>query len=315
MRNIIDRLVGLIAVLIAVSAIIFFLGSLVPGDIVTVLVGSNGASQAATDAMRAQLGLDQPLIIQYLHWLLGVLKGDFGQSPITGRSVTSDIANQLPITLELTFLGFLVSTLIGVPAGVLAATKAGKWSDSIIRGSLLFFFSIPIFVAGVILLLVGARYVPALYSLGFVPFRQDPLGNLQSMILPTLSIAFPISAMTMQMTRASMLEQLASPYISLARAKGVRNRGVFYIHALKNAFPPVLTQLGFTLGVLMGGLFVVETIFNLPGLGRGLLSAIGRRDYPMVMADSMVLATIFVVTNMFVDLLYPIFDPRQRSSR
>jgi peptide/nickel transport system permease protein len=308
------RILGLIAVLLAVSAIVFFLGSLVPGDIVTVIVGTNGASKAATEALREQFGLNQPLIVQYLHWLSGVLHGDFGMSPITGRSVTTDVANQFPITMELTFLGLALSTLIGVPVGVLAATKAGKWGDFILRGSLLFFFSIPIFVAGVVLLLVGSRYFPTLYSVGFVPFVQDPLGNIQSMILPTLSIALPVSAMTMQMTRASMLEALASPYITLARAKGARSRAVFYIHALKNAFPPVLTQLGFTFGILVGGLFVVETIFNLPGLGRGLLTAIGARDYPMVMADAMVLATIFVVVNTIVDLLYPVFDPRQRST-
>jgi peptide/nickel transport system permease protein len=314
-RLIFERVLGLIAVLIAGSAIIFFLGSLIPGDIVTVIVGANGASKEATEALREQLGLNQPLILQYLHWLLGVLRGDFGTSPITGRSVTTDIVNQFPITMELTLLGIAVSTLIGVPVGVLAATRAGKWSDFILRSSLLFFFSIPIFVVGVLLLLLVSIYFPEFYSVGFVPFEQDPLGNLQSMFLPTLSIALPVSAMTMQMTRASMLEALASPYITLARAKGARNRAVFYIHALKNAFSPVLTQLGFTFGILVGGLFVVETIFNLPGLGRGLLTAIGQRDYPMVMADAMVLATVFVVTNTIVDLLYPVFDPRQRSTR
>ena len=314
-RFVLERLLGLIAVLLAVSAVVFFLGSLVPGDIVTVIVGSNGASSAATEALRHQLGLDQPLVVQYLHWLLGVLRGDLGTSPITERSVNADLAAQFPITMELTILGILVSTVIGVPIGVLAATKAGRWNDVVMRGSLLFFFSIPIFVVGVLLLLLVSSYFPALYSVGFVPFDQDPAGNLQSMILPTLSIALPVSAMTMQMTRASMLEALGSPYIVLAKAKGAKDRAIFYIHALKNAFSPVLTQLGFTFGILVGGLFVVETIFNLPGLGRGLLSAIGQRDYPMVMADSMVLATVFVLINTAVDLLYPVFDPRQRSRR
>lgn len=311
-RVVAERLLGLIGVLIAVSCITFFLGSLVPGDIATVIGGTGGGTPETTAALRQDLGLDQPLIARYWEWLVGVLHGDFGRSPITGRSVTTDVLNQFPITLQLALMGVLVSTLIGVPAGVLAATKAGKWADFLFRGALLFFFSIPIFVAGVVLLLIGSRYFPALYSVGYVPFSQDPVGNMQSMVLPTLSIALPVAAMTMQMTRASMLEQLSSPYISLARSKGARNRNVFYIHALKNAFPPVLTQLGYTLGILMGGLFVVEAIFNLPGLGRGLLSAIGQRDYPMVMAASMVLAVVFVVANTIVDLLYPIFDPRQR---
>lgn len=313
-RFIVERLVGLVAVLLAVSIIIFVLGSLIPGDLVTVLVGSEGATEEQYLALREALGLDRPLFVQYLDWISGVVRGDFGTSPITGRSVTSDIAQQFPVSMELTLFAMVISTLIGVPLGVLAAVHVGGWTDYLVRTGLLVIFSVPIFVAGILLLMFGSRYLGPLYSAFYVPMSQSLVGNLRSMFLPAVSIAIPVSAMTMQMTRASMLDALGEQYITMAKAKGAPRRNIFYIHALKNAFSPVLTQLGFTFGVLLGGLFVVEEIFSLPGLGRGVLIAIGQRDYPLIMATTMVIATVFVVVNVVVDLLYPILDPRQRAS-
>jgi peptide/nickel transport system permease protein len=162
------------------------------------------------------------------------------------------------------------------------------------------------------LLMAGSRWFPYLYASSYIPISQSLVGNLRSMFLPAMAIAIPVAAMTMQMTRTSMLETLGQPFITMARAKGSRRRSVLYIHALKNAMSPVLTLLGFQFGILLGGLFVVEAIFSLPGMGRGLLVAIGQRDYPLVMAITMVIAAAFVVVNVLVDLAYPLLDPRQK---
>ncbi|HSJ27292.1 MAG TPA: ABC transporter permease [Acidimicrobiia bacterium] len=310
-----ERVIGLILVLFAVSAIIFSLGSLIPGDLATILVGSEGATPEQFERVREELGLNDPLVVQYARWMGGVVQGDFGVSPITGRSVNAELASQVPVSLELTFLALLVSTLIGVPLGILAAVHANKVWDFAIRAVLLVGFSVPIFVAGILLLLFGSKYLTPLYAATYTPISQDLTENLRAMFLPVLSIAIPVSAMTMQMTRTSMLETLGQPFITMARAKGARRRSVLYIHALKNAMSPVLTLLGFQFGILLGGLFVVEAIFSLPGVGRGLLVAIGQRDYPLVMAITMVIATAFVVVNVIVDLLYPVLDPRQRATR
>jgi len=179
---------------------------------------------------------------------------------------------------------------------------------------MLVIFSVPIFVAGILLLLIGSRYLGPLYTSTYVPISEGITGNLRSMFLPALSISVPVAAMTMQMTRTNMLEMLGQPYITMARAKGAKRRNVLYIHALKNAMPPVLTLIGFQFGILLGGLFVVEAIFSLPGLGRGLLVAIGQRDFPLVMALTMVISAAFVVVNALVDIAYPFLDPRQRST-
>lgn len=310
-----ERIIGLLLVLFAVSAIIFALGSLIPGDLATVLVGSEGATAEQYERVREELGLDDPLIVQYARWMGGVIRGDFGVSPITGRSVNAELAAQVPVSLELAILALGVSTVIGVPLGILAAVHANKAWDFVIRAILLIGFSVPIFVAGILLLLIGSRYLPFLYTASYTPISVSFGENLRSMILPVLSIGIPVAAMTMQMTRTSMLETLGQQFITMARAKGARRRSILYIHALKNAMSPVLTLLGFQFGILLGGLFVVEAIFSLPGVGRGLLVAIGQRDYPLVMAITMVIAAAFVVVNVIVDLLYPILDPRQRAAR
>lgn len=307
-----ERIIGLVLVLFAVSAIVFYLGTFIPGDLATILVGSEGATPEQFQEVRERLGLNDPLIVQYGRWIGGVVRGDFGISPITGRSVNSEIGGQLPVSLELTLFAMLVSTIIGIPLGILAAVHANRFWDFVVRIGLLFVFSIPIFVAGIALLLVGSRYLGPLYSSTYIPLSESVTGNLRSMFLPTISIAIPLAAITMQMTRTNMLEKMGQPYITMAKAKGAKSRSILYVHVLKNAMPPILTLLGFQFGILLGGLFVVEAIFSLPGLGRGLLVAIGQRDFPLVMALTMVLAAAFVIVNALVDISYPVFDPRQR---
>ncbi len=312
-RFVAQRLIGGAAVLLVVSFLIFWLGTLIPGDLVTVLVGSEGATAQQYRELRQKLGLNDPVPVQYARWLRGALRGDFGKSPITGRYVADEIARQLPISLELALLGLAGSILIGIPVGVFAAVRENQPADLTLRSLFFVAFSIPPFVAGVLLVLAGALYLRPLYQSTFVPITEDVVRNLRTMILPTFSIAIPLAALTAQMSRSSLLEALGEPYIATARAKGAPERNVLYIHALKNALVPVITLQGYVFGSLVGGLIVTEQIFNLEGLGRGLLVAIGRRDYPFVVAGTLVIATSYVLANLIVDILYPILDPTQRA--
>ncbi len=308
-----QRLVAGVGVLLAVSFLTFWLGTLIPGDLVTVLVGSEGATSQQYRDLRHTLGLDDPLLAQYVRWLRSAVHGDLGKSPITGRYVTDEIARHFPISLELAVLSLVESILIGVPVGVFAAVRANRPAGLVVRSALFVVFSIPPFVAGVLLVLAGALYLGPLYQVSYVPMTENVVLNLRSMILPTLSIALPLSAMTAQMSRAALLEALGEAYIVTALAKGAPRRNVVYIHALKNALVPVITLQGYVFGSLIGGLIVTEQIFNLEGLGRGLLVAIGRRDYPFVVAGTLVIAAMFVLANLVVDILYPILDPTQRT--
>ena len=306
------RLGAMAAVLFAVSVLVFAMGSLIPGDLTSVIVGQEGATEEQFEEVRRNLGLDKPLPVQYARWLAQAVQGDFGTSPITGRSVTADLAQQIPVSVELALLCLFFSTLLGVPAGILAAVHANRRLDVLVRAQLLVVFSVPVFVIGILVLLVGSHLAPELFRLSFTPWSQDPLAHLRSMAMPLLTITLPITAMTMQMTRSAMLEVLHDPFIVTARAVGVRPGRIHYLHALRNALPPIVTFVGFQFGVMLGGLIVVEQIFSLPGLGRGMLEAISTRDYPMVTATTLVFAVSFVVINALIDMLYPVLDPRQR---
>jgi peptide/nickel transport system permease protein len=312
-KAIVTRLGALIGVLLAVSALVFVLGSLVPGDLTSVIVGQEGATPEQYAEVSKRLGLDQPLYIQYVHWLALAVQGDFGTSPITGRNVSADLALQVPVSLELTALCLLLSTLLGLPAGVIAAVHANKRLDVMIRLFLLVMFSVPIFVIGVLVLLVSSQLAPDLLQVAYTPWSEDPVRHVVGLIMPLLTITLPITAQTMQMTRGAMLEVLSEPFIATARANGVVSRRIYYIHALRIAMPPIITFIGFQFGILLGGLIVIEQIFSIPGLGRGMLDAIATRDYPMVTATTLVFASAFVVINAIIDLLYPILDPRQRA--
>jgi peptide/nickel transport system permease protein len=312
LRMVLSRLAAMVAVLLAVSALVFALGSLIPGDLTSVIVGQEGATTQQFEEVRRNLGLDKPLPVQYVRWLGNALRGDLGTSPITGRKVSSDLAQQIPVSVELAVLCLLLSTAIGLPAGIVAAVHANRRLDVLIRSLLLFTFSVPTFVIGILLLLVGSRVAPDLFRVAFTAWSQDPGSHMRSMAMPLLTITFPMAAMTMQMTRSAMLEVLSDPFIVTAKAAGVRLQRIQYLHALRNALPPIVTFIGFQFGVMLGGLIVVEQIFSLPGLGRAMLEAIATRDYPMVTATTLVFAVAFVLINAVIDLLYPALDPRQR---
>jgi peptide/nickel transport system permease protein len=306
-----QKTIGLLAVLFAVSAIVFFLGKgIAPADVSTVILGTEGATPAQVKHLRHQLGLDRPLYAQYFYWLGDALRGRLGISPINHLSVKSQIAQQVPVSLELAFLSVLLSTLIGVPLGVVAAIKANGIWDTGIRLTLLTIFSLPVFITGILLLLVASKYLGPLYQAEYTAISKNLVGNLQSMALPIVAIAIPTAAVTMQVTRGAMLEALEQPYIQMAHAKGARLRSIRYRHALKNALPVIITLQGFLFGIFLSGLVVVENVFSLPGLGRGLVVATAQRDFQLLVPETIIIAGAFVLTNMVVELVHPIIDRR-----
>jgi len=310
-RFILKRLLGLVAVLFAVSFIIYFLGrGVAPGDVGTVIVGVDGATPAQIAHVRHELGLDRPIYVAYVKWLGNAVRLNFGRSPISQLKVTSQIGQQLPVSLELAFLSLVLTTLIGVPLGVVAATHANKIWDAMIRVVLLTIFSVPVFISGILLLFIGSKYLGGLYQTSYTPISANLLRNLECMTLPTIAIALPTSALTMQMTRAAMVDALSETHVQMARAKGVKLWRIRYIHALKNASPAIMSLQGFLLGIFLGGLVLIETVFALPGLGRGIVTAISQRDFQLLIPQVLVIAAFFVVSNMLVEVIHPLLDKR-----
>jgi ABC-type dipeptide/oligopeptide/nickel transport system permease component len=309
----VTRLASLVPVLFGISIFSFLLIHLIPGDIVTVLVGLNlGAGPHAAEEIRRNLHLDDPLPLQYLKWLWDVLQGDLGTSLVLGFPVGQQIVSHLPVTLELAAMAIAISVVIGVPLGVLAARTRNSWPDFGLRSLSLLGLSTPDFFLGTIVILVGSLYLPSVHVFGYVPLHEDPLGNLESMVFPAATLGFAMAAIVMRYTRASMLEVLGEPYVTTAKAKGLNRRKVLYKHALRNALIPVVTVVGFNGAYLIGGTVIVEQVFALPGVGQLTLNSIYHRDYPMVQGAVLVITTGVVLINVIVDVLYHVLDPRIR---
>lgn len=300
------------SLLLALSFIVFVLVAVVPGDAALAVVGQGEVTPEQLAALREQLGLNDPLIVRYWEWLMGAFSGDLGTSVVSKRPILGEIARTFPVTLELSVLSMVVALLIGLPVGVYAASHAGSITDRLLRGSTLLFLSIPSFVLALLLVLVASRYLPALYSSFYIEFSQNPVGHLRSVLLPTLAVGLPLSGQIAQITRSSMVEAIREPFVLTARAKGVPASRIEYDHALRYALSPVITLTGLLFGSLIGGLLLIERIFNLPGLGRALIDAIGKRDFQLVVSGTLVIAGVYIIVNLIVDVLYPILDPRQR---
>lgn len=308
-RYFIRRLLSSIVIVLALSVVIFFAGRALPGNVAAALVGQKG-THAEIAAVEHSLGLDKPLPLQYLIWLGKALHGDFGTSPITGLTNSSVVATQAPISFELAIFSLLLAIIIGIPLGVLtsgARSSGGDWSARI---PFLVIFAIPGFVSGSLLLYVAANYLPVLYSPTYIPLTDDPGGNLAEMFLPAFSVGLPMSALIAQMTRSSMLEVLSQPYIASARTQGIPEWKIRYGYALKPALPPILTLIGLIFGLMIGGLFITEDIFSLPGLGRGVLGAISSRDFELLEVQALVLAVAFIAGNFLIDMVIPFIDRR-----
>lgn len=297
-------------VLLGLSILVFFIARLVPGDTVTAMLGLN-YTEADAQRLREQYGLDRPLPVQYLLWLSNIVRGDLGTS-ISGTPVASEIANALPVTLELMVIALLFALLLGIPAGVFAAVGRNSTADYLATFGGLVGLSIPGFWLGAMLILVFALWLGWLPSGTFVPLTVDPVANLKHMILPGIALGLAVAAVVMRMTRTSMLTVLDQDYIRTAHAKGVARPRVFFKHALKNALVPVLTIMGIQAGYLLGGSVVIEEVFSLSGVGRLVLRAIGDRDYPLLQGVILLIGTGFLVINLVVDLLYGLIDPRMR---
>lgn len=305
------RLFGAILILLVMTLVMFvILQRLVPGNEATVLLGARSATPAQIHALEVKLGMTQPLLIQYWHWLLNFLRGNFGVSPITGLRINSVIAQEAPLSLELGTLSLLLATLIGVPLGVAAAIRNGKRGEWAMRIPFLILFGLPFFISGSLLLLGGAKFFPFLFSAVYIPISVSLVGNFQSMLLPVVGTSLAITALIAQMTRTAMLDVLDRPFILEARASGISERRIAYVHALKAALPTVLALEGFTFGLLIGSLIIVEDVFSLPGLGRGVLTSLGNRDFSELDAQVIVLASAFILGNFVVDLLIPLVDRR-----
>ena len=308
---ILRRIAFAIPTLIVVSIGIFLMVRLLPGDIIDILFGGDQtASEEVKEQAREQLGLNGSYPEQYWRWISGVLQGDFGFSLRNTEPVSVIIVDALTVTIELVVLGLLIATLVGVPLGVLSAVKRDSAWDFAARIGGLVGLSIPSFWLATLLLLFTSRVFGWVPPLNYISPFDDPIGNLSQFILPAISISVFTMAIVMRMVRATMLEVLGQDYVRTARAKGVDRSTVVTKHALRNALIPVVTIVGFEIGVLIGGAAIIETIFGLPGVGYVLLQAIFGRDYPVIQAMTLLIAFTFILANLLVDILYGILDPR-----
>jgi peptide/nickel transport system permease protein len=305
----IRRLLLTIPVLFVVSVVCFSLINLIPGDPATVIMGPE-ASEQAKDAMRERLGLNKPILVQYVDWLGGVLRGDLGESLRDGTPVFQLIMQRLPVTLELALGTFAVSLTISVVVGILSASNRGTWIDYVSTGFALGGISIPHFWMGLMFILIFAVSLGWLPASGYEPFFQDPIANITAMILPVLATGLRESAELTRMLRSSLLEELGSDYVRTAFSKGLTRRVVILRHAVRNALIPFVTAGGLQIAGLLGGLVVTETVFQLPGLGRLIVDSILERDFTIVQGAVLVIVTIVVLVNLLVDLLYALIDPR-----
>ena len=312
MSGYVARRVGqLVPVLLIVSALVFFVFRIIPGDMAVMRLGQNADPESIT-AMRKLLGLDRPVYIQYVEWLGNAARGDLGTSYINEQSVTSLVLQTFPATLELAVLGMLLALVLSVPIGILAALRRGTWLDHIARVMALIGFCMPRYWLAVLLISLLAVQVGWLPPAGYADLSTDPAENLRHAALPVLSLGLTIAAVQMRFLRSSLLDVLGQDYVRTARAKGLPPRTVSLRHALKNALIPFVTVVGLEMGSLLGGLVVVEQIFAWPGIGWLMINSITQRDYAVVQGSVLLIAAGVVVINLVVDVLYGYLDPRIR---
>lgn len=297
------RLLTLIPVLIGVVTLVFFIIHLIPGDPVVMMLGEN-ARPADIEALRHQLGLDQSIVTQYIHFWLGLLQGNLGQSIYQRSDVLSLVFERLPNTMLLALCALVVSIIIAFPLGIYSALHQKKWFDYFSLGFSILGISMPVFWLGPLLILVFAVQLHLLPVAG--------MGSWKHLILPSFTMGFGLSAITTRLIRSSMIEVMNQDYIRTAIAKGLNKKQVVWRHAIKNVLIPVITILGLQIGALFGGAIITEMVFSYPGVGRLLILAILRRDYPLVQGTILVIALLYIVINVLVDIIYSQVDPRIR---
>jgi peptide/nickel transport system permease protein len=301
----------LIPVMLIVGVVVFMLVHLTPGDPAAVILGQN-ATPEQIEELRERLGLNEPLFVQFFQWFGDALRLDFGDSLFLGMPVIEALQQRAQPTLLLTTYALLIEILIGVPAGVIAAMKRNSIAD---RGLMLMSISgaaIPTFFLGILLILIFAVRLDWLPSGGYTPITEDPVEHFKGMILPAFTLGFASAGLLARLVRSSMLDVLREDYVRTAMAKGLQYRQVVSRHALRNALIPAITVIGYSLGGLLGGAVVTETVFTIPGMGRLVVQSIARRDYPLIQGAIMIIAAIYVIVNLVVDILYVYVDPRIR---
>jgi peptide/nickel transport system permease protein len=306
---IIRRVLSLIPVLSLVAVISFLLIHIIPGDPAAVMLGTDATPQEIAK-LREDLGLNEPLHVQFYRWISKVLRGDLGDSFFMGRPVAVALAERLPATILLAVAALFFALLIGMPAGIIAAVKRGSIIDQLVMIIALIGVSLPSFWIGLNLILVFSVALRWLPSGGYVPLTENFFDGLRCLLMPAFALGFMQAALIARMTRSSMLEVLRQDYIRTARSKGLSERVVVGLHALKNAMIPILTVIGTAFGVLLGGAVIVETVFAYPGIGRLVVSAVQRRDYPVIQGALLLISSLYVLVNLLVDILYTLIDPR-----
>jgi len=312
---ILRRILLMVPTLLGSVTLIFLVMRLLPGDAALYILGSEESAEVNREALtqiRQELGLDQSLPVQYVQWLWGVARLDFGNSYWTKQPVIEELAQRYPMTANLALLSLLLSTAIAVPVGVLSAVKQDSFADYAARIFVITGLSLPNFWLAILIILGLVHYFKWLPPLDYAPFWVDPWLNFKQLVFPAVVTGYRLSAISARMTRSSVLEVLRDDYVRTARAKGLRERVVVVKHALKNALLPVITITSVELLILFGGLVVVETVFTIPGIGRFLVDAIIHRDYPSIQALVFVFSLFVMVVNLLVDVTYAVLDPRIR---
>jgi peptide/nickel transport system permease protein len=302
--------IALITLLLA-TLVVFGAVHALPGGPATAL-SADSTNPAALAATMQRYGFNQPLPVQYGHWISQVVHGQFGTSPITDLPVSTQLAQRIPITLELAVLGLLVGIVVGIPAGVVAAVRPGRFTDALASGVALGGLSVPHFWLGIVLILVFAVHLHALPSGGFAPLNGGIGPNLDHMILPAIVLGTGLAAVLMRQTRASMIEALGADYVRTARAKGLLEWQVIWVHALRNSLITVVTVIGLQLGGLIAGIVTVEQVFNIPGIGQLTLDSVYQRDYPTLQGVVLLTAAAYIIVNLLTDISYTLINPRIR---
>ncbi|MCW3790432.1 ABC transporter permease [Paenibacillus sp. LS1] len=308
---IIKRIGALIPTLFIMSVVVFLIVYLIPGDPARVMLG-DGADEQTISALRSQMGLDAPLLEQYVIWVSGALSGNLGESYFLGKSVASAIGEYIQPTLSLSILAMVFSVLIAIPLGISAAMNRGGWADKLLTVYSLLGITIPGFLLSLFLVLLFAVQLKWLPVSGYASIQSGMIPFLRHLVLPAISIGLVMSSIIARMVRLSVLEVMNQGYVKTARSKGVSRRRLVYKHILRNALIPVITVIGGTFGTLLAGAAVIETIFNIPGIGQLLVHSVERRDYAVIQGVVLFIALIYVLVNLIVDLLYAVVDPRVR---
>jgi peptide/nickel transport system permease protein len=310
-RYFVKRLLVAVPSLLIASLIVFTLPRLIPGDVVQLMLEEKAYARDIEE-MRAKLGLDRPIYVQYFEWLGRVVRGDLGESLWTRRPVLEEIGRRLPVTLELALFAALFATLISIPIGVISATRQDTVRDYVARSAAILGLSMPGFWLATLVIVLPAIWWGWRPLTGFTEFARDPLAHVSQLILPALILGIASAAALMRLTRGMLLEVLRQDYIRTAWAKGLREQAIVIKHSLRNAIIPVMTVLGIQIAQIIGGTVIIEQIFGIPGMSRFLFDAINQRDYPVIQGVNLVVVSFIVLMNLMVDALYAILDPRIR---